>query len=755
MRRLGKIGYFNKMLLSYLLTIILPTVVISLMYYSHVADEKRGEFERASSAHLEQMLEKARMFTDNIDRMAMQISLMPELLEKLYDPFRYDMYDFNQLKESLRNQISANELVHSVYIYFRLNDKVMTTGEGLYRSAEFYDREWIESVRKDPYSGGDFQIRTVQSLWGPTAEIITFRKGVPFTTKEPLGHLAVNVNKDVLFEVLPKVSGTEGMYSFMLDGSTNRVLFAGGGVEEARRFDGLALAEGAGFQVVERGGGKYLITHKASPFNSWIAVEAVPYQVYLDSLKSKQRLILRNAFWVMVIGLALSYSFSVWFYRPWKRIVKSHFVNKYKKGDIAHFISGAIHALIQENEEIKQTMETHKPIIRHRLIYDVLNNHVFDPDTIPGRLQQVGIQFASDHFTAIVAVPDLRETPEEELNQTKLAAFSVVENALSKRFGVAGTFLDHHQFGFILNLPGPDFDARTKDCLKLICEDINRTTLEEWGVPLQFSIGRPCASIADIHHSYADAKRVVNFKALIRKSDVVFMQEPDQGERLEYPMHIQKELVHRIMEGDRGQAQQCVETLLETQVLGKPYPRERLLEMIVMLIGNVMNELVQEGLVIDFGMNLLKINECPNHEELERFILRCVNRLIDSLEDQQEKTSNNVYISKAIEYMENHYRRNISITDIAEYVGLSGSYLSRVFKAETGKPPLEHLSRYRIARGKELLVDFRYSLQEISGLIGYNDAHSFIRFFKKYEGVTPGEYRKRLLDKKPSRPDTL
>ncbi|MFH5181251.1 helix-turn-helix domain-containing protein [Paenibacillus sp. TAB 01] len=311
-------------------------------------------------------------------------------------------------------------------------------------------------------------------------------------------------------------------------------------------------------------------------------------------------------------------------------------------------------------------------------------------------------------------------------------------------------FSDHGQFGFILNLEHAELEETQQQELALGLHEINESLQQQHGVSLQFAVGRSGSLLDGIHLSYAEVKRMMNYKALFNKSDVVFVQEVETDHRMEYPLAVQKELAHHIMAADHSKANESVTGFMKTYVQKSGSSRERLLEMIIMLISGTMNDLYQEGYDAFISMNLLELNSCRNNEELEAFIRRFVEELIGKLERQrQESSTYSLYIAKAIEYIEMNYQSNISVTDIADHVGLSGSYLSRVFKAETGKPPLEYLSRHRIMRSKELLQhDVRSSMQEVSQAVGYHDAHSFIRFFKKYEGLTPGEYRKKLLEKK-------
>lgn len=85
---------------------------------------------------------------------------------------------------------------------------------------------------------------------------------------------------------------------------------------------------------------------------------------------------------------------------------------------------------------------------------------------------------------------------------------------------------------------------------------------------------------------------------------------------------------------------------------------------------------------------------------------------------------------------------NFSIQEVADSLGLSGSYLSQYFKQQTGDTLTAHVASLRIRKACTLLETTAMPLQMISESVGYYNQNSFIRRFKQITGVTPGEYRR-------------
>ena len=79
--------------------------------------------------------------------------------------------------------------------------------------------------------------------------------------------------------------------------------------------------------------------------------------------------------------------------------------------------------------------------------------------------------------------------------------------------------------------------------------------------------------------------------------------------------------------------------------------------------------------------------------------------------------------------------------DIAQAVSLNPVYLNKLFKLSTGKTISEYLNSYRIDASKPMLLEEGATVAAVSSQLGYNDVRSFIRFFKKFTGITPGDYR--------------
>ena len=97
------------------------------------------------------------------------------------------------------------------------------------------------------------------------------------------------------------------------------------------------------------------------------------------------------------------------------------------------------------------------------------------------------------------------------------------------------------------------------------------------------------------------------------------------------------------------------------------------------------------------------------------------------------------YVQSAIGYIADHYSEDaISITRIAEAIGVSEGHLSRLFKKDTGQ---SYITCYRMRTAMRLLRDVRYKVYEVCEMVGYHDIAYFSSTFKKLTGMTPSDYQ--------------
>lgn len=142
--------------------------------------------------------------------------------------------------------------------------------------------------------------------------------------------------------------------------------------------------------------------------------------------------------------------------------------------------------------------------------------------------------------------------------------------------------------------------------------------------------------------------------------------------------------------------------------------------------------------------NAMKLLEnCFNFHELHERLTQKTELLFEAARSYMPENST-IFLIK--DYIHKHYHHDsLSVRDIGNQVFLSASYVCTYFKNETGQTINQYLTEFRMKKAKELLADPRYQIADISFKVGYSNGNYFSKSFKKLTGLSPSDYREKML----------
>ena len=172
--------------------------------------------------------------------------------------------------------------------------------------------------------------------------------------------------------------------------------------------------------------------------------------------------------------------------------------------------------------------------------------------------------------------------------------------------------------------------------------------------------------------------------------------------------------------------------------------KARLLELAVFLARAAVEAGASSQRVL--GLNYASIDAFSKANTIEDacfWILDVLNKFTDAIGCEQDSLS--AVTREAISFMRRNVASRITVSDIASHLYLSPSHLSHVFKDETGVSLMDYMTAIRIEESKHLLTDAHLSITDVAMALGFNDSSYFSRCFKKQEGISPSEYRQRMI----------
>ncbi len=142
--------------------------------------------------------------------------------------------------------------------------------------------------------------------------------------------------------------------------------------------------------------------------------------------------------------------------------------------------------------------------------------------------------------------------------------------------------------------------------------------------------------------------------------------------------------------------------------------------------------------------NLVRIFRNPDATSdvrLNAKLLDIICRLYDLVVSGKKYSSG---VNICLDYMKNHFDRQVSLEDLGRLCGYSPLHVLRLFKQELGFSPHQYLTDLRINAAKDLLISTDISLSDVAKKSGFSSESHFNSLFKKNTGFTPGSYRRNI-----------
>lgn len=139
----------------------------------------------------------------------------------------------------------------------------------------------------------------------------------------------------------------------------------------------------------------------------------------------------------------------------------------------------------------------------------------------------------------------------------------------------------------------------------------------------------------------------------------------------------------------------------------------------------------------------LQPEQARSHEELFNRLAERANRMMRQLSSEAARQdTNHPEINRILDYVERHYGENITLKGMSRIVAMDEHYLSRLFKQKTGETFICYLQQLRVKKAMLLLKETGQPISEIGRSVGFPNDNYFVKTFKKWGDVTPGQYRK-------------
>ena len=260
----------------------------------------------------------------------------------------------------------------------------------------------------------------------------------------------------------------------------------------------------------------------------------------------------------------------------------------------------------------------------------------------------------------------------------------------------------------------------------------------------QIGIGKIFSRTEDTSNSFFQAKIACKNR---NNSGVIFKFEKnnDSREGMQQLLDMEKKLCENIVKGNEREAEICIEEIMDwiSQYTGLlEWIREKVHELIIILDRAIIAEFNVETILDQ--ERLIELNNLNSMNEIIIFVKNIVAEIIIKISSLDNSPSA-LLIDKACIYIDQNYAKDITLEKMARIVGFNKFYFSKLFKEQKKMNFIDYITTQRMQRAKGLLSNFNFSIKEISAEIGYGDPNYFTYVFKKSLGLSPTEYRSKVI----------
>lgn len=447
----------------------------------------------------------------------------------------------------------------------------------------------------------------------------------------------------------------------------------------------------------------------------------------LKELNEKIHIIVVNGFdSVDIINHAISMGAEGYLAKP---IVKTAFLATIKNS-LAHIYQEEEKS--KENEKKRELMDAGMELAEYSLIYGTLFNGSFRVD-----IEKYKTLFGLGEYGYIlnIEVVEGLKKFENNISNNDEKLYYAMKHTISKmRNCVVGPRIANRIMIYV-SMPEEDESKWDKRNAENLAEQLRDMLVEQFDLKVLVGMGS-IVDIENIHKSYEEslaALRYTKNRPVVHISDVGKLVLKNE----EY-LALENKMLESIKFGKTEALDLFSEMLEMLKPLKKKDKINKLFELLILACHAVRLEGGTENEYVDYAGYY---EEMKNQKDIEH-IAYCKFEYIIKAIRTNRKTRKSDTVNEAISYIQNNYIEDITLEDVADYVGITPQHFSKVFKEETGYNYIEWVSNLRIDMAKRHLLAGEKNIREICYMVGYKDPNYFSRIFKKIVGKTPTEYMK-------------
>lgn len=482
-------------------------------------------------------------------------------------------------------------------------------------------------------------------------------------------------------------------------------------------------------QLLQSGDEEYMVTAAKSGKNGWKYVSMTPMKSIMEASYQIQQGMLLVLLVVIVLSsicVALAMKLN---YTPIHRLSiladRHGFSAQEQQNEFAQ-IRNLIVSLHMDKQHMENTLNTSKLHMRDMMLTRILCGNEQEVQDVIRRGSVLHMDTCEPQWQVILA---------------QYASEQDADGALEK--------IDDSQELLALRIDKPSQVVYVRTGAE--SEQVPDEILRRIGNPLKLTVSSLVPQLDKLGGAYAAACATMDYFLSSDKDGLILycseMPERFYNPRF-YPLDVMQALDTAITHGSykrMGELVGQLESLLAVEGAPPYYTRSVYYSAISLMINGLRHYSTDnEGILTELTIR----SALPRYtvREMREILRGTAEKLAEIMRHHEEKASP---WTARLEYIDRQLSSpDLSLQDVADQAGMSASSFSRAFKENVGKSFKEYVDDLRLLRARQLLSDSNLPIEQIALQVGYENITSFYRFFKKYVGIAPGEYRNASINER-------
>ncbi|MEK3721567.1 helix-turn-helix domain-containing protein [Paenibacillus sp. FSL H8-0034] len=754
--RSGK--YLHRLIWVGCLSVCIPILVAGLLYYQFAMERTKELIIDESKSSLALTRDRAERILQGIEKESLQLAAEPVINDVFSNRITDKPLVWHlELMNKITLAKNANDFINEIYFFSTQEDVVLTNQYGAVDLHEFkYKNDVIQLMAdKNP-------LRWVYLPDSQQSGIITFFRRLPVAAAaSSQGILAFQIDAKGIMRFFPDdtnllMNGKELIfvsYPHQLTQSGKTSAANAMSLEDMPVLKKISEASSSidSFYYTGADGKEAHYSYVKSLFGRTY-VSVIPQELITERLVWIRVITLLALTFFIILAVIFTYFSTKRAYSPIDQLIKhskSLGAGRVQTNENEFdYIRACLDYLSKETQQLGSYMDKIQPTLRERCLQQLINGDYVLSNSLIQDCETYGLTVKSNYMIMVVEVENvLRETRFLPGDQPIIAfaVANVIQELMDKNSDLKGYVFPYQGKGIALLQWDHDAEQsklpeRTIEFAQTVCDSLKSFLSFEASV----GIGRCYSHIADVPVSYKEAEVALQYRIYQDTASVLYIEDLENSKTraiFRYPRDLEGAIVDSLSKGELKQAEQSLERF--TKALQTSQSVNFIHQSYSVLLSAIITSLEKQGGSI---LDILEHNLFGQLEskQTSRDIIDWFKEVLFPLHKKLTEDSLNdtgqTAIWQVCQYIREHCTEDLSLVYCAELVGMSPSYVSRLFKKEMGINFLEFVVECKVEEAKRLLLETDQSISEIAAIIGYSE-RNLTRVFQRNIQMTPGMFR--------------